>query len=150
MQQYIDHTTHAIYSGDRAHWRDIPVTSAQPSPHHRPVVEDGAHVGWEVDEEALAAERNAMQLSFAQLLIGLVAKRWITEAEGEAWLEGRLPAPVNALIASLPQEMRFEAKARAIRPSVILRNNPLVMALATAQGKTDMEIDEFFTTYAAV
>lgn len=47
--QYINHETHSLYSGARAHWRDIPVTSDQPSPHHRPVVEAGAHVAWEVD-----------------------------------------------------------------------------------------------------
>ena len=59
MQQLISHTTHSLYSGDRAHWRDIPVTSAQPSPHHRPVVEDGDHVGWELDAEAAKAEAKA-------------------------------------------------------------------------------------------
>lgn len=96
----------------------------------------------------LSASRAAMSLTFAQLLIGLVAEGWISEAEGEGWLMGQLPAPVLALIASLPQRQRFVARARASRPSVVLRADPLVVALGAAQGKTDAELDTFFTTYA--
>lgn len=88
-------------------------------------------------------------LTFAQLLIGLVAEGWITEAEGDAWLEGRIPAAARGLIGTLPQAQRFAAKARAARPSIVLRNDPLVTALAAAQGRAD-DLDRFFTTYAAV
>lgn len=89
-------------------------------------------------------------LTFAQLLIGLVTEGWITEAEGEAWLTGTLPAPVLALIATLPAEQRFPAKARATAPSVVLRADPLVASLGAAQGKTPEELDTFFLTYAGV
>ncbi len=89
------------------------------------------------------------QITFAQLLIGLVAEGWITEAEGDAWLTGTPPAPVLALIAQLPANQRFAAKARALRPSVVLRNDPLVLALATMQGKTPEQLDTFFNTYGA-
>lgn len=101
-------------------------------------------------EEALAEARRGMRLSFAQLLIGLVTEAWATEAEGEAWLSGTLPAPVLALISTLPADQRFAAKARALRPSVVLRADPLVAALGAAQGKTEAEIDAFFITYGAV
>ena len=87
-------------------------------------------------------------LSFAQLLIGLVTEEWITEAEGGGWLVGTLPAPVLAVIATLPTAQQFAAKARAIRPSVIVRADPLVAALAAAEGKSSADIDAFFTTYA--
>jgi hypothetical protein len=87
-------------------------------------------------------------MSFAQLLIGLVTEAWITKAEGEAWLVGTLPSPVLALISSLPADQQFAAKARAIRPSEVLRNNALVMALASYTGKTEAQIDTFFRTYA--
>lgn len=97
----------------------------------------------------LAAQRAGMTLTFAQLLIGLVAEEWITEAEGEAWLAGTLPAAVLALIATLPAGQRFAARARAVRPSVVLRLDPLVVALAAAQGKSEAELDTFFATYAA-
>lgn len=96
------------------------------------------------------AARGLLQLSFAQMLIGLVAEQWITEQEGEAWLTGTLPAPVLALIATLPENQRFAARARATQPSVVLRNDPLVAALGAAQGKTAAELDTFFRTYKQV
>lgn len=89
-------------------------------------------------------------ISFAQLLIGLVTEEWITVEEGEGWLVGTLPTPVVILIDTLPVEQRFAAKARAITPSVVLRNDPLVVALGAAQNKTPEEIDMFFQTYAGV
>ncbi len=98
----------------------------------------------------LAAQRQGMTMTFAQLLIGLVAEEWITEAEGEAWLSGTLPQAVLDLISTLPASQRFPARARAVAPSVILRLDPLVIALAAAQSKTPEELDTFFTTYAGV
>lgn len=89
-------------------------------------------------------------LSFPQLLIGLVAEGWITEADGNAWLAGTLPAAVLGVISSLPTQMQFPAKARALRPSVVIRADPLVAALAAYEGKTPEELDEFFLTYAQV
>ncbi|MGR3525053.1 MAG: hypothetical protein ACU0CT_03525 [Paracoccaceae bacterium] len=89
------------------------------------------------------------QMTFAQLLIGLVGEGWITEAEGEAWLEGRIPAAAEALIATFPEDHRFAARARASRPSTVLRTDPLVIALASSQGRAD-DLDRFFTTYAVI
>lgn len=89
-------------------------------------------------------------ISFAQLLIGLVAEAWITEAEGEAWLAGTLPFAVLTVIDGLPVEQRFPAKARALRPSEVLRSDPLVGAMNAAAGKTQEELDQFFRTYAGV
>jgi hypothetical protein len=94
--------------------------------------------------------RATLTLTFSQLLIGLVAEEWITEAEGEAWLIGTLPAAVLTLISGLPEGQRFAAKARASRPSVVLRLDPLVVALATIQEKTPEQLDNFFLTYANV
>ena len=89
-----------------------------------------------------------VQITFAQMMIGLVTEGWITEAEGEAWLTGTPPAPVLGLIAQLPAEARFAAKARAVRPSIVLLSDPLVQALGALQGKT-AELPEFFNTYGA-
>lgn len=99
---------------------------------------------------AVVADRAAMRLSFPQLLIGLVAEGWITEAEGDAWADGTLPAPVMGLIATLPPEQQFAARTRAKRPSEVLRLDPMVQALGAAQGKSDDDLDAFFRTYAAV
>lgn len=89
-------------------------------------------------------------ISFTQLIIGLVTEQWITEAEGDAWLTGTLPSAVLTLIDSLPTDQRFAAKAKAIRPSEILRDDYLVNAMATAAGKTEEDIDQFFITYSGV
>jgi hypothetical protein len=89
-------------------------------------------------------------LSLAQLLIGLVTEDWITEAEGEGWLVGTLPAAVLTVIGTLPLNQQFAAKARASRPSDVERADPLVAAMAAAEGKSPDQIDEFFLTYAAI
>lgn len=100
----------------------------------------------------LAAEVQAVPpvISFPQMLHGLVAETWITPAEGAAWLDGTLPTAVLALIATLPSEAQFLATARAKRPSEVRRDDSLLNALATAQGKTAAQLDQFFITYAGV
>lgn len=98
--------------------------------------------------QLLAERRSRMSLSFAQLMIGLVTEQWITEVEGESWLAGTLPNAVLLVIDGLPADQRFAAKARALRPSEVLRSDPLVAAMGTAAGKTEAEIDTFFQTYA--
>lgn len=99
---------------------------------------------------ALEAARASMTLTFAELMIGLVTEAWITEVEGEAWLAGTLPFAVLTVIDGLPEGQRFAAKARALRPSEVLRADPLVIAMGTAAGKTAEQIDQFFQTYAQV
>ena len=94
--------------------------------------------------------RAGMTLSFSQLLIGLVTEGWITEADGEGWLSGTLPPTVIATINLLPAENRFAAKARAARPSTVVRTDPLVEMMAMAQGRSPAEVDNFFRTYATV
>ena len=89
-------------------------------------------------------------ISFSQLLIGLVSESWISETEGDAWLSGPLPSAVLTLIDSLPTEQRFTAKARALRQLEVARNDYLVNAMATAAGKSDDDIDNFFRTYSEV
>jgi hypothetical protein len=65
-------------------------------------------------------------------------------------LPARSRAAASALVASLLEGQRFAARASIIRPSVILRADPLVAALAAAEGKTEAELDTFFITYAQV
>ena len=88
------------------------------------------------------------EISFAQLIGGLVTEQWITKAEGQAWLRGTLPAPVSVLIAQLPEEQQIFAEGRAIRPTSVLLSDPLVQELAAMQGKT-AELPAFFNTYGA-
>jgi len=89
-------------------------------------------------------------LTFAQLLIGLVSEGWITEAEGDDWATGKgLPAAVQSAVATLPEAERFPARARLYRMSVAMRSDPMVAALATADGRTAAEVDAFFVTHSA-
>lgn len=118
--------------------QDFSLVEAPPEPEPTP-------------EEVLATERAGMRLSFAQLLIGLVTEGWITAAEGRAWRDRvALPAPVAAMIASLPEAQQFAAETRAFAPSEVLRNDPLSVSFGAAAGKTPTQMDAFFTTYASV
>jgi hypothetical protein len=94
--------------------------------------------------------RTGMRLSFAQLLIGLVSEQWITEADGNGWLTGVLPPSVEATINLIPADQRFAARARAARPSEVMRLDPLVQRMALAQNRSPEEVDDFFARYAAV
>ena len=95
------------------------------------------------------AERANMSLSFAQFMIGLVAEQWITEEEGRLWLTGTLPPQVVSTINLIPEEQRFAATAKATRPSVVGRMDPLVQRMALVQKRSDAEVDDFFRTYAS-
>lgn len=119
------------------------VVSPRPAAHWR--FSQGRWVEGERDPQPVV-----QTMSFPQLLTGLVAEGWITEAEGDAWLEGKLPASVLGLIATLPEGQRFNAKAKASRPSYIDRSDPLVAMMGAGQGKTAQQIDAFFSTYGSV
>lgn len=95
-------------------------------------------------------DRGAMSLTFPQLLIGLVAEGWVTEPEATDWLNGTPPPAAMALIDTLPPEAQFAARVRLVRPTVVLRLDPLVQSLAAAEGRSDDEVDTFFATYAAI
>lgn len=112
---------------------------------YRELVEQGVSIA-----PYVAPAAPVPNLSFAQLVIGIVQQGWVTEAEGDAWLEGRLPATVRGVIQQLPQAQRFVAKAKATRPSVVERNDPLVAAMAAAQGVTEEELDAFFRVFSMV
>ena len=97
---------------------------------------------------AAQARRASMKLSFAQLMIGLVAENWLSEDDAKLWLTGVLPPAVEATIRLLPVEHQFAATARASRPSEVVRTDPLVEMMALAQGKTAEDLDTFFLLHA--
>lgn len=122
------------------------------------VVPEG--ISWEPMEkskaEAIVAPYNKaeacelIEITFAQLLIGLVAEGWITGDEGKLWLSGKPPAVVEQLISQLPEGQQFPAYARAVSPSVVKRSDPLVVALGEFSGKTAQDMDAFFDKYSKV
>jgi hypothetical protein len=61
-----------------------------------------------------------------------------------------LPQAVTDLISALPEQQRFAARARALRPTHIRRLDPLVIALAEAEGRTKEDLDGFFREFVEV
>lgn len=120
-----------------------------PSNRHWQMIQDAVAEGAVVTVEQ-APQAPVPNLSFSQLLIGLVSESWITEDEGDAWADGNLPSAVLELIQTLPVEQQFAARTRAKRPSEIIRADPLVNLLGAAQGKTEEELTQFFRTYSGV
>lgn len=99
----------------------------------------------------LARQRADMRLSRRQLLIGLAAMGWVTEAEAvAAATTGATPAAVEAAIAGLAPADQVAARITWAAMSEAQRLDPLVALLATAQGVDDAEVDAFFTTHASI
>jgi hypothetical protein len=106
-------------------------------------------------EELLEIERFSMELSFAQFLVALEERGWITEEEAGAWLRAEaLPVAVQGIIDGLPGvdpktgvNERLRAYARALRPSVIKRSNPLLLMMANARQVPAEEVDDIFRFY---
>ncbi len=124
------------------------------------VPDDPSNRHWQMIQEEIAngatvidelVQSSIPDLSFAQLLIGLVSEQWITIEEGRAWRDRvSLPAQVKTVIDALPIEQQFVAETKALAPSIILRSDPLVSAMAAAAGRSEAEIDEFFVKYSGV
>lgn len=94
-------------------------------------------------------DRAGMSLTMAQLLMGLVARGWITLAEGQAWARGTaLPQAAQDVIATLPEADQFPAEVRLLRMTRAERLDPLVAALAASEGVAETDLDTFFTEYA--
>lgn len=89
-------------------------------------------------------------VSHAQIIAALILSEIITEAEGVAWISGTLPAAVEAMIATLPADQRVIARLRAIRPTSVVPTDPLVAALAAAQGQGVEDLIALFQTAAAL
>lgn len=98
----------------------------------------------EIGEPEPVVVQPPSQITALQFIIWLVGAGWISQAEGEAWLDGTLPQAMSDLLNSLPEEQRFAARARAMRSTTIARHDPMIEILAALHGRTPEEVDEFF------
>lgn len=121
------------------------------------VQSDVAQIGWDVVDGVPAPPPpevkpiSVADLSFPQLLYGLVSEGWITAEEADAWLVQRqLPQRLDAVIAALPPTDQILAKARALQPTKIAFEDQMVQAIGAAEGKTEAEMAAFFTKYYQV
>lgn len=142
----IDDPTDAVRAGYPADTVELP---PPPSPEHR--WQGGAWVHVPPAPPDLSAERWRMRLSRRQLLIGLAAGSWITEAEAiAAATTGAMPAAIEAAIAGLPVADQVAARITWAAMTEARRLDPLVELLAAAQGVDDDVVDQLFVTFATV
>lgn len=113
-----------------------------------PPAEVEAHLKPRVTPEQVLA--SLPPVSHAQIIAALILAGIITETEGVAWISGTLPDAVEAMIATLPADQRVIARLRAIRPSSVVPTDPLVAALAAAQGQGVADLIALLETAAAL
>lgn len=86
-----------------------------------------------------------------QIMTGLAMAEWITEQEAlDAMTTGARPAAVDMVINALPEQERFHAQMKWAGFQQAYRDDPLVLALAAAEGKTPQEVDDFFIMCAGI
>lgn len=91
------------------------------------------------------------EVSRYQIMTGLAVAGWITEQEALDALEtGARPAAVEGVIVALPEDQRFAARMKWAGFRAAYRDDPLVLALAQAEGKTPGEVDDFFRLCASI
>lgn len=119
------------------------------------VPSDTGDIGWIWDGKILIPPVVNLpvpsSISRRQIMTGLALAGWITEQEAiDALSTGARPAAVEAVISSLPEEDQFDALTKWIGFTEAYRTDPLVLALAAAEGKSEAEIDDFFRMCAAI
>ena len=125
--QYIDPKTNTVYSGDRAHWTHIPVTSERPSPYHVPVVEGGEHTGWEEDTDAKRESIDAMTASRFQAKAALDDAGLLDQVE--AYMQGD----------DVPRRVKLAWQEASFR-----RGSKMIADIAAELGLTEEQIDKLF------
>lgn len=119
------------------------------------VPSDTGDIGWIWDGEKLIApiieSPVPSSVTRRQIITGLALAEWITKQEAiDALSTGARPAAVEAVIATLPEEDQFDALTKWIGFTEAYRTDPLVLALASAEGKSEAEIDDFFRMCAGI
>lgn len=126
------------------------ITPADPPPEGHRIISREVQMIDGVPIEVIETAPITPPLTALQLIIGLVKEGWITEAEGEAWLDGTPPPQVDALISQMPEDERFESRARAKRFTSVERDDPMVEGLGMIAQKTPEELDAFFWEYSQI
>ncbi|MDH7796422.1 MULTISPECIES: hypothetical protein [unclassified Beijerinckia] len=83
-------------------------------------------------------------ISRRQFAKGLAHHEFVAQEEAEAFLTvGTLPAAFATMVASLPPEEQFDARMD-LQAATFERNHPLVSVFGSAQGMTEVQIDDFW------
>ncbi len=83
---------------------------------------------------------------FQQLAIAGI----ITEDQALASNAAVIPAPLLAIISSMPADQQFNAKMIISGATTYERSNPLTIEIGSAYGMSSDQIDEFFRAAAGL
>jgi hypothetical protein len=90
-------------------------------------------------------------LTNRQLFAALAITGMITQDEAlAAGRAGAVPAAVDAVFASLPEQDAFLARLTWATMREVPRNHPLIAALVAADVATDQQVDAIFTLGASI
>lgn len=105
-------------------------------------------VGWKVTNGNLVRDlvpTPVPTITPRQLFMALVLNEIITPEEAiAAATVGAMPAIMEGIVSLLPEEQRPLVRITWARMTEVDRNNPLVDALAAAQGHTSQDTDNLF------
>ena len=96
--------------------------------------------------DALAAARAAANMSRSDFVLAIKNSGLVDMSIAEAGqaARGEIPAPFEAIIATLPAGMQLEAVVRWSGATMIERSNPILAVLAEALSITDAQLDALF------
>ena len=85
------------------------------------------------------------EVSETQFIRACVRSGIVPAAEGEAYLaRGELPAMMSAVLDTLPEPIRTDARLKAVGSSSFSRNDDVFAAMVAAGATTDEALDEVF------
>ncbi len=85
------------------------------------------------------------QVTETQFIRSCVRSGIITAAEGEAYLaRGELPAMMSAVLDTLPEPQRTDARLKAVGSSSFSRNDDVFTAMVAAGVATNEALDDVF------
>lgn len=103
------------------------------------------------DYVAIEVPVNVPNITVRQFLIAAAVAGFITQAEAiAAAKDGSVPSAIATLFSNLPPEEQFAAAITWAKMTIIDRNEPLAIAVATQFGLTSSQIDAFFISAAAI
>jgi hypothetical protein len=102
----------------------------------------------EIDEDFVAPSFQTeapSEVTETQFIRACVRSGIITGAEGEAYLaRGELPAMMSAVLNTLPEPQRTDARLKAVGSSSFSRNDDVFAAMVAAGVATDGALDDVF------
>ena len=128
----------ALSSGQRARWngRAWDVIDPPPPPPPPPPL---------TPEELLTARRAQASLSRFEFASRAAQAGFVTYPEAAAWATGQaMPANVQALIETLPEEQRGPILLDVLAMPTIRRNGSIMPAIIAAFGATEEQADALF------